>query len=149
MILPIEKEVVTLETAKKMKALGCRQDSKWFWVLFAKGYGKGHINYERNLQLYLCSYDKLPMDYEEKCSAYTVGEMGELLPVYIKDEIGTFYVYENITGVDGFRIFDVQYREWERKEFLFSITKQFNEAEARGLMWCWLAESGYIKPNAH
>ena len=101
--MKLENQVVSLELAKKLKELGVKQDSIFYWVkggstkeecpdckkaggiipecFYCAGTGKGEV--KQNYYLYSeqeCSKDIRSKDY----SAYTVAELGEMLPPYTK-----------------------------------------------------------------
>ena len=68
-IMPIEKQVVNLKLAKKLKELNCPQESLFYWSGEIVGYFGGH-----------------PGKYYEKysgslLSAFTVAELGDMLPL--------------------------------------------------------------------
>lgn len=69
----IEKYVCTLEQSKKLKELGIKQESFWYWVRYWKS-GR----YE---------WDLFQKDESDKVnthiSAFTCGELGEMLPRFI------------------------------------------------------------------
>lgn len=77
--MELEKQVVSLELAKRLKELGVKQESLFWWVEWARGYGKGHIDYKRNLCWELRRDDQI-INFENKFAAFTVAELGEMLP---------------------------------------------------------------------
>lgn len=132
MIIPIEQEVVTLETAKKMKELGCRQDSKFCWV-----------ECTRTKSFELMAGGKaafLPQawDYDGRIAAYTTFEVFNFLPegiALLKDHgwkcsahiSGVSYQINNKVPYHGFR--------------------SENPAEAAALCLVSLVERDFIKMN--
>lgn len=65
--MKLEQQVVSLELAKRLKELGVKQESLFYWQGADKnGY---IINFEKDLFEYDC----------EKYSAFTVAELGEML----------------------------------------------------------------------
>lgn len=68
--MKLEQQVVSLEIAKKLKDLGVEQKSLWYWV-----YDEKDITHQviRNEEPFIS-------DYQIKYSAFTVAELGELLP---------------------------------------------------------------------
>lgn len=74
--MKLEDQVVSLELAKKMKELGFEQESHFCWhnVKSLGGYGVYPFNEYRKLH----NEDGTEKNY----SAYTVAELGEMLPIY-------------------------------------------------------------------
>jgi hypothetical protein len=72
--MKLENQVVSLEYAKKLKELGVRQESLFWWVEYTDGHGeKEHWAIENN-----------HVGYKQYISAFTVAELGEMLPmIYI------------------------------------------------------------------
>lgn len=69
MILSLEQQVTSLESSKKLKELGFRQESLFYWCYFQG-------------QIIVCYWETC-LDKglgEIICSAYTASELGELLP---------------------------------------------------------------------
>ena len=66
MILPLEKQVCSLELAKKLKELGVRQESIFYWEK-RDGWELVDDPYDDQFELY---------------SAFTVAELGELLEIH-------------------------------------------------------------------
>lgn len=75
MILNLEQQVCPLESAKRLKDLGFPQDSYFYWAKFP---------IHKNVGIWHKEIDKKdwPEEYHERiiASAYTVAELGELLP---------------------------------------------------------------------
>jgi len=88
--MELEKQCVSLELAKKLKELGVKQESAYYWV-FSKDYGiclvvnaDNHFVMETsNGSIYQQDLHNAGMwtmdDEEERFSAFTVAELGELL----------------------------------------------------------------------
>ncbi len=70
--MTLEKQVVSLELAKKLKELGMRQKSLFAWYREATGEAR-HLTSE---QFYLSEILRTPSE----ASAFTVAELGEMLP---------------------------------------------------------------------
>ena len=80
---PLSHYVVSLEIAKEMKELGFHQESLFYWVeLISKDGIQTRLIYQDGM----CKkYAETQVEY----SAYTSGELGEMLPddiVYYKEE---------------------------------------------------------------
>ena len=72
-----QKQVCSLELSKKLKELGVKQESLWYWGLFVRNDGQPNrweLSDRNILNIQNISILK------EKCSAFTVAELGEVLP---------------------------------------------------------------------
>jgi hypothetical protein len=67
--MQLEKQVCSLEFAKKLKELGVDQESIWFWARQPAISGDWTIHYFGNVR-----------GERHKFSAFTVAELGEMLP---------------------------------------------------------------------
>lgn len=94
--MKLENQVVSLELAKKLKDLGFKQKSLFYWAEL-KGDSK-------------VVYDNTGMSpYTYWTSAYTVAELGEMLPMYFerghikeKDEAGCWWLeITKFTNAEG------------------------------------------------
>jgi len=65
--MKLEEQVVSLELAKKLKELGVKQDSFFKWGKMA---GEPRVFYPAMMTAF----------YDTLCSAFTVAELGEMLP---------------------------------------------------------------------
>lgn len=70
--MTLERECVSLDLAKRLKELGCPQNSLFYWVQYP--------NEEWYLKCYCFTSDKNNGCVWDKISAYTTGELGEMLP---------------------------------------------------------------------
>lgn len=74
--MPLEKQVVSLDLAKRLKELGVKQESVWYWVYF-DGMSKWIVEPD------LFYGDKKV----ERYSAFTVVELYALLKPYMSGEL--------------------------------------------------------------
>lgn len=75
--MKLEKQVCSLELAKKLKELGVKQESIFYWT---RSYTRKTGVFQADSKYYL-AYSKNKKYYAEyECSAFTVAELGELLP---------------------------------------------------------------------
>lgn len=133
--LTIEQQVISLDLARQLKALKVKQDSLWWW-----GLGKGESRPRLLLKLYIYYIGLNGVTYKDReitglISAFTVAELGELLPFSqtnkqycrsAKQKLGSFICeYESLTDSECF----------------ISNT----EANARARMLVYLLESGKLK----
>lgn len=72
MILPLESQCCSLESAKKLKEIGFSQESLFYWVETISG---SFITYKEDFE----GLNK----YKDCYSAYTASELGDLLPGFI------------------------------------------------------------------
>jgi hypothetical protein len=73
-MIPLEKQVVNLELSKRLKKLGVRQESLFDWGKYAYG--------DEIKVVPTFGYQEHPYSYI--CSAFTVAELGEMLPIEIE-----------------------------------------------------------------
>jgi hypothetical protein len=109
----LEQQVVSLTLAQRLKALGVKQESLWYWV---KAWGRGSTTW--SLHVY-DAHDKT----HEYVSAFTVAELGHLLPP------GTISYFD-------------QYNDWQCKtpKHEKHIKREWSEADARAKMLISLVE---------
>lgn len=113
--MTIEQQVTNLELSKKLKALGVKQKSLWYWT------DKGLKRCE--------AWDK--DDERILCSAFTVAELGEMLPA---GSHSRRFKYKSVMWNCI-----VPYEDFEHGEAGDS------EANARAKALIWLIEQGYAK----
>ena len=73
--LKLEKQVTSLEPSKELKKLGVKQDSLWYWTW---------AEWNEKTEWVLIPWDRAIKLNKETYSAFTVAELGEMLPVEIK-----------------------------------------------------------------
>ena len=130
-MMKLNDQVVSLELAKKMKELGIEKNSLWSWVVGDKDKATGIILApKKDTMLHL----ENPIDdavyiqgIGEHYSAYTVAELGEMLPEYVTSEKCNFK--------KGFFV---------RAEEETYNTLEITEADARAKMLIWLKENNYL-----
>lgn len=138
MILPLEKQVCSLESAKRLKKLGVRQESLFYWYNHPQNDG---YKIMKEWDGAFCVTDWI--SHGPIYSAYTVAELGELLiKVYGGCGIETMLLD---TGIFCFP--QVKYRDVEhikaRHEFMDTCLQNVmpkTEAEARARMLAYLIE---------
>lgn len=123
----LELQVCSLELAKRLKELGVKQDSLFWYVKWIPPKG---CTYYSNANEWKLSLYKGSTDDHESISAFTVAELGEMLSCTCISE----------------KIYDSS--EWIAKFNYYSIKKEFvesTEANARAKMLIWLIEEGHLK----
>lgn len=129
MILPLEQQVVSLESANRLKELGCEQFGTIFaWAEVNQG-GKEW------------RYEIVPNDFQadvEFIAAYTVAELGEL--------IGNHLSFTTLKTVPLVKNQPIKYRLYINEKKLSGIPiDQFDadtEADARALLLIHLISNG-------
>lgn len=125
MILTLEQQVCSLGSAKRLKELGFSQKSLWFWC-------RGKFDGSQKESWELGFYDELHAPVIENLiteyvSAYTVAELGELMPRWAATFKATYPEGIRWTAEDG--------QSPEHKH------NGNTEAEARAKMLIYLAEN--------
>lgn len=131
------KYYISLDLAKRLKELSCPQESEFYWerpkclereedAIGISGFRQYYLTYRGTNGF-------------EKISAFTVGELGEMLPQgYVSGKIKNGYGVAP-TMADG-------YKQYNARGILNKdIIPADNEAEARGLMLEYLYKEGLIK----
>jgi len=130
--MKLENQVVSLELAKKMKDLGFKQDSLWWWVI---NQDSAFTDWGLESQRYIKYYKK---DNKEYYSAFTVAELGEMLPVQtiIDKQNSYFDFYKEKQG--WFCVANSK----NYKGIMVKIAE--NLADAMAKMLIWLKENSYL-----
>lgn len=131
MILPLESQVCSLKSAKRLKELGCRQESLFYW-----GQRRNPIVAWRENPSDEYYKPDLFMNISESglkivASAYTVAELGEMLPRTIQNKL-------SVLVIGHLSEWHISYRG---EEFKYTIMNDMNEAESRSLMLIYLLEN--------
>jgi hypothetical protein len=143
--MQLEDQVASEELCKKLKELGCPQKSKYYWQ-FSECW-------------YLSPPDYKEIDCPEIYSAYTVAELGELLPALIMMTEGAPYnnfwlvthkhsvknIQYTINYICDTTSFNADEVIFERK--LTNNIYDEKEADARAKMLIYLIENGLLKWN--
>lgn len=127
--MKLESQVCSLELARNLKELGVRQESLFAW--YQKGsYFSGDKHYEAEAPYVDNNYGE-PNDFPQKllCAAFTVAELGEMLPW----EIGVHFDKWNDQWL-------YYYGDMDDKPY------SNTEADARAKCLVYLIEQGIVKP---
>lgn len=137
--MKIEKQVTSLELSKKLKKLGVKQESyfEWKWGgQLSKG-NKEYLQIKGESKGMMCAGNEAWSFY----SAFTVAELGSLLPMEIKDLNGkSGGIYFETTRI-AFSSWIVEYLKGKK---LIYIQKGDTEADARAKMLIYLIENNLI-----
>lgn len=118
--MKLEKQLVNLELSQKIKDLGVKQESLFYWIQDMGG--EYFLGTKKQMESH-----KVLRYVQKHYSAFTVAELGEMLPEYIK----------TWKRMDKFIIS----RELERPPY---ITVEKTEADARAKMLIYLLENNLI-----
>ena len=132
----IEKYVVSLELAKRMKELGWKQGKSYFIWLFDDSTNDWHLypRYEFVDKKDILDFMLLTRD------APLFAEIWEELSYTLIDKDSLIINYKRVEGDNA-----VGYKN-DGEDFILINVFKFNFIqENAGEMWCWLKENGYIK----
>jgi len=130
--MTLENQVCSLELSKRLKELGVKQVSLFYWFFLN---GKWYVS------------DKDREGYREMVSAFTVAELGEMLPNYVStsncgggrhSERVDYLVCENQNAREA-------WIRGTRKEYICTDFRDKNEANARAKMLIYLLENELIE----
>ena len=146
--MELSKQCVSLELAKKMKELGFKQEIEHGSFAYCSCHNDLHLIHEDNDEGNLCGedYSHRFKEVEEWIKAYTVAELGEMLPDQVDDRDDRYGVDSleikfgyNVIKENGYSV----YLENMDYEILKSFIEK-TEADARAKMLCYLKENNLI-----
>jgi len=124
----LEQQVCSLELAKKLKDLGVKQESFWSWYDTIDRDDSPRLN-RSDENCSVCTLAK--QNWEEKISAFTVAELGEMLPAAA---LGDFFrTFKMVTGT------------WEAAYGVEKTLNASTEADARAKMLTYLIENNLLE----
>jgi hypothetical protein len=138
--MKLEEQVRSLELAKRLKELGVTQESLWYWRFVAvppfRNDGVEHAAFKWKLSQNRPDFgkDQEIEDTTNGSSAFTVAELGEILPAYINVYGDRVFLYMWKDDADWWR---VCYRQWGT-QLGVKVEKQPTEADARAKMLIYL-----------
>jgi len=127
--MELQQQVTNLELSKRMKELGFKQESYFIW----------YLRNEDTKKYILCSRDI----FQEGISAYTVAELGEMLPHEVRIDDETYWHgmrTEKWEVGDGF-VWRVIYENHKKEIF---EQEADTEADARAKMLIYLKENNLL-----
>lgn len=151
----LEDQVCGIEHAKRLKKLGVKQDSLFYYSVDKESFEHliiWNLKHNQNANqgnLYDCSI-KYP-EYYDIYSAFTVGELGAMLPDCIS--AADLFNNKNTTLLDlNGHFIKSSKTDDEYKIYIDNLTKiviffSKNEANARAQMLIYLLENGLMKLN--
>lgn len=98
--MKLEEQVISLDIAKRLKELGVKQESLFIWIHMEDTGAQLNIKIRDILYDMRSGYDMHEEDGDDRdCSAFTVAELGEMLPVrmveYCKTTAGWYCAYDH------------------------------------------------------
>ena len=133
----MKKHVTSLELSKKLKELGVKQESEFYWVKNIQGITELYFNGNpTSAPIYVI--------YPDAISAFLSSELGEMLPYLVEGKDKNFF-YETGKCEKNNRYcreHEVGYSR-EGYDVLYSITDN-TEANARAKMLIYLIENNLI-----
>ena len=114
-------QLTNLELSKRLKELGVKQESLWWWYMLKTTYGeKPHLRLHKGSPKH------------EYYSAFTVAELGEMLPTHIKEHFLEITKRKNFSGVGS---------HWSIDYHNYLGCEANTEANARAKMKIYLLEN--------
>lgn len=142
--MKLENQVTNLELSKKLKGLGVKQESLFYWMFSAFSKPERQIiYYEDKVQL---EKDFVSNRYD-LTSAFTVAELGEMLPEEIEDPKTKYIFGLHLNKVES-KNWEVWYEyRWNDEERLIGeqVFYSDTEANARAKMLIYLIENKLVK----
>lgn len=153
--MKLEHQVTSLELSKRLKELGVKQESLFYWMEYTnKRTGVKEWDLNNHGQRGMNEYQILGEeksgrswnnDWDGQCSAFTVAELGEMLPFSIKFQKHVCYLSceKNIPDYGGW------FCKYESSDIIrptkaTDIFTADTEADARANMLIYLLENGLI-----
>jgi len=128
--MKLEEQCVSLELAKRLKLLNVKQENLFYWYKFLSGE-------EFQIQNRIDIKNSLVIK-EETYSAFTVAELGELLPESIQHTGYWNKIWTAKTQLGGFRV---------QLGDEFHYEKADKEADAKAKMLIYLLENNLIEED--
>lgn len=123
--MKLEQQVTSLEISKRLKELGVKQES-YFWY-------RAFTDKDEQLYFVLGHHDSQAM-FQRDYSAFTVAELGEILPEFVES-------YKSHD--EGFNWFCRKFEEGDILKYT-ALENADTEADARGKMLIYLLENKLI-----
>jgi hypothetical protein len=136
--MQLEQQVVSLELAKKLKELGVKQESLWSWWVATDRDDTPALNRSSQKDCPTCGHPRAP--YFEEIAAFTVAELGEILPPH----------WMTTKGTKGIKLLwwkespEPYYQETRHVKKMDAGVNDASEADARAKMLIYLIENKLI-----
>lgn len=139
--MKLEEQVASLELSKRLKELGVRQESAFYFETIVNEEGDRSVTNLRFNKFYDDAANKRHVSY---ISAFTVAELGEMLPREYFNPLG------EESGLCRLKVFkNSNSNEWAiayDAENMRVVCCVDTEANARAKMLIYLIEQGIVKP---
>ncbi len=159
--MKIEKQITSLKLSKKLKELGVKQESYWYWVKHDENDPKYPDKNDTNFELLLAEQGidsddegrewtvksealKNNSEFWEVYSAFSVAELGEILPSWVKVENKIYFLEITKLEEDGW---EINYLVPFNNRGFGGIVSAKLEANARAKMLIYLIEKRRIAPD--
>lgn len=129
--MEVTKQVVSLELARKLKELGVRQESEFYWITDSDG-KEINVAWHKELPIFAKTGTL------KGICAFTVAELGEILP----DAVAT-YRYSVPGDEDPYSWACIKYVEGDHSKYE-NVVHAETEADARAKMLIYLLENELI-----
>ena len=138
-MIPIAKQVTSLEPSKRLKELEVKQDSLFAWYQGCGGIYCEYRVHQASRDAQSTHHDGYVKLAGEICAAFTVAELGEMLPARLKTDYGS-WTYLHITKLENSKEWVIDYN------YLLDIAeiRERVEADARAKMLIWLIENKMV-----
>ena len=134
-----KKYVISLEISKRMKDLGFKQESLWYWEESTHSIK----NNDKTFTLALLKERRLKAIWIKYYSAYTVAELGTILPDWFftmrLDGGRGWCCVDEDAPIDSYGV------KIDKKGGYYPECLADTEANARGLMACYLKENKLLE----
>lgn len=134
--MKLEYQVCSLDLAKRLKELGVKQESYFMWCVDDS---EDFLCHELRQTPSVMSQRNRHNNY----CAFTVAELGEMLPWYVED----YFWLEITRGSSTQNIWNISYRKvrGNKNHNIIGDIDADTEADARGKMLVYLLENSLIK----
>ena len=144
--MKLEDQVVSLELSKKLKELGVPQESLFWWAEYRHKINQPKFQWEVTDSTYEGDY----CEYKNKVSAYTVAELGEMLPLVVSQNgedhyLNCFRPCQWIEAQDKSLGWMIGYENGVFTHDEVEIQEAPTEADARAKMLIYLLENNLIE----
>ncbi len=137
--MKLEDQVCSFELAKRLRKLGVKQESLFWWVPWLREeYPKNHpVKAVETENFHVGEYN--PADFKKKYAAFTIAELGEMLPITVhttRFEMG--YPWQS-----HYKVLDLTESLSPKLEYKHHEAAN-SEADARAKMLIYLIENGLV-----
>jgi hypothetical protein len=139
--MKLEQQVCSRELAEKLKKLGVKYTSLFIWMYISDNFEDNDEVVEEDRDFVLQEWDDDGGWVEPYYPAFTVAELGEMLPDEIEIGEESYWLY---TGRGLNQSWDIGYRENGSIGISF-IQNSDTEADARAKMLIYLIENNLLK----